>query len=74
MAARVRMRPILMTTLSSIMGFLPLAFAMGEGAEMLKPLAIAMIGGMSLSMLFSLIVIPVLYEEFKGKEVTVDLI
>ena len=53
MAARVRLRPILMTTLSSIFGFLPLAFAMGEGAEMLKPLAISMIGGMSLSMILA---------------------
>ncbi|MCD6354614.1 MAG: efflux RND transporter permease subunit, partial [Prolixibacteraceae bacterium] len=68
MAARVRLRPILMTTLSSIFGFIPLAFAMGEGTEMLKPLAISMIGGMSLSMLFSLFVIPVLYQSFNGKQ------
>ncbi|HYX08829.1 MAG TPA: efflux RND transporter permease subunit [Bacteroidales bacterium] len=66
MAARVRLRPILMTTLSSIFGFIPLAFAIGEGAEMLKPLAISMIGGMSLSILFSLFVIPILYQPFKG--------
>jgi CzcA family heavy metal efflux pump len=68
MAARVRLRPILMTTLSSIFGFIPLAFAIGEGAEMLKPLAISMIGGMSLSMIFSLFVIPVLYQSFKGRK------
>ncbi len=67
MAGEVRLRPILMTTLSSIFGFIPLAFAFGEGAEMLKPLAISMIGGMSLSMIFSLFVIPVLYQSFKGK-------
>ncbi len=72
MAGRVRLRPILMTTLSSIFGFLPLAFAMGEGAEMLKPLAISMIGGMSLSMLFSLFVIPVLYQSFKGKKMKIS--
>ncbi len=66
MAGRVRLRPILMTTLSSIFGFLPLAFAMGEGAEMLKPLAISMIGGMSLSMVFSLFVIPILYQSFNS--------
>lgn len=67
MAGRVRLRPILMTTLSSIFGFIPLAFSLGEGAEMLKPLAISMIGGMSLSMIFSLFVIPVLYYSFNKK-------
>jgi multidrug efflux pump subunit AcrB len=68
MASRVRLRPILMTTLSSIFGFLPLAFAMGEGAEMLKPLAVSMIGGMSLSMIFSLFVIPTLYQSFNRQK------
>ena len=61
MAGRVRLRPILMTTLATIFGFLPLALALGEGSEMLQPLAVAMIGGMGLSMLFSLLVIPGLY-------------
>lgn len=61
MAGRVRLRPILMTTLATIFGFLPLALAIGEGSEMLQPLAVAMIGGMGLSMLFSLLVIPGLY-------------
>ncbi len=61
-ASRVRLRPILMTTLSTIFGFLPLALAMGEGAEMLQPLAVSMIGGMSVSMILSLLVIPALYE------------
>jgi len=61
MAGQVRMRPILMTMLATIFGFLPLAFAMGEGSEMLQPLAISMIGGMSLSMFLSLLIIPGLY-------------
>ncbi|NOZ62224.1 MAG: efflux RND transporter permease subunit [Calditrichaeota bacterium] len=61
MAGRVRLRPILMTTLATIFGFLPLALAIGEGSEMLQPLAISMIGGMSLSMVLSLLVIPGLY-------------
>ncbi|NOY37232.1 MAG: efflux RND transporter permease subunit [Chlorobi bacterium] len=60
-AGRVRMRPILMTMLATIFGFLPLALAMGEGSEMLQPLAVSMIGGMSLSMFLSLLVIPGLY-------------
>lgn len=61
MAGKIRFRPILMTTLSTIFGFLPLALALGEGAEMLKPLAISMIGGMSVSMFLSLLIIPALY-------------
>ena len=61
MAGKVRMRPILMTMLATIFGFLPLAFALGEGSEMLQPLAVSMIGGMSLSMFLSLLVIPGLY-------------
>ncbi len=60
-AGQVRLRPILMTTFSTIFGFLPLALAWGEGAEMLQPLAISMIGGMSLSMVLSLLIIPALY-------------
>jgi multidrug efflux pump subunit AcrB len=60
-AGRVRMRPILMTMFSTIFGFLPLALAMGEGSEMLQPLAVSMIGGMSLSIFLSLLVIPGLY-------------
>ncbi len=61
MAGKVRMRPILMTMLATILGFLPLAFAMGTGSEMLQPLAISMIGGMSLSVFLSLLIIPALY-------------
>ncbi len=61
MAGRVRMRPILMTMLATIFGFLPLALALGEGSEMLQPLAVSMIGGMSLSLFLSLLIIPGLY-------------
>jgi CzcA family heavy metal efflux pump len=60
-AGKVRLRPILMTTLSTIFGFLPLALAFGEGSEMLKPLAISMIGGMTISTFLSLLIIPGLY-------------
>jgi CzcA family heavy metal efflux pump len=61
MAGKVRFRPILMTTLATIFGFLPLALSIGEGSEMLQPLAMSMIGGMSISMFLSLLVIPGLY-------------
>jgi multidrug efflux pump subunit AcrB len=66
MAGKVRLRPILMTTLATIFGFLPLALSLGEGSEMLQPLAISMIGGMSISMFLSLLVIPGLYRVVNG--------
>ncbi len=68
MAGRVRMRPILMTMLSTIFGFLPLAYGIGEGSEMLRPLAFSMIGGMSLSLFLSLLVIPGMYWIVNGKK------
>jgi CzcA family heavy metal efflux pump len=60
-AGRRRLRPILMTALAAITGMLPLAFALGAGSQMLQPLAIAVIGGLLISMLLSLMVTPVVY-------------
>jgi CzcA family heavy metal efflux pump len=60
-AGRIRVRPILMTTLCTLFGLLPLALGIGSGAELQKPLAIAVIGGLSLSMLVTLVIMPVLY-------------
>jgi multidrug efflux pump subunit AcrB len=60
-AGRKRLRPILMTTLGAILALLPLALGLGAGAAMQKPLAIAVIGGLSGSMLFTLVIAPVLY-------------
>jgi len=60
-AARLRLRPIIMTTLSTVAGMLPLALGWGDGAEMLQPLAITVIWGLSFSMLVSLVLIPVTY-------------
>jgi multidrug efflux pump subunit AcrB len=60
-AARLRLRPILMTTLTTVMGMLPLALGWGEGAEMLQPLAVALISGLSMSLLVTLVLIPLLY-------------
>jgi CzcA family heavy metal efflux pump len=64
-AGRRRLRPILMTALATIFGMLPLAFGAGSGAQLLQPLAIAVIGGVSISMLLSLLVTPVLYYRLK---------
>nr|HPN55887.1 efflux RND transporter permease subunit [Candidatus Omnitrophota bacterium] len=59
--AALRVRPILMTSLTTIIGLLPLVFGWGEGLEMLKPLAITVVGGLSVSMLLTLFVIPSIY-------------
>jgi multidrug efflux pump subunit AcrB len=60
-AARVRLRPILMTTLCTLFGLLPLAVGLGAGAELQKPLALAVIGGLSLSTLITLYLVPTAY-------------
>lgn len=60
-AARLRLRPILMTTLTTVVGMLPLALAWGQGAEMLQPLAITIVSGLSFSMLVSLLLVPSCY-------------
>lgn len=59
--AQLRLRPILMTTLSTVCGMLPLAMGWGEGAEMLQPLAVTLIYGLSMSLLVTLLLIPLLY-------------
>jgi multidrug efflux pump subunit AcrB len=60
-AAQRRLRPIVMTAIAAICGMLPLAFALGAGSQMLQPLAIAVIGGILVSVVLSLIVTPVVY-------------
>lgn len=57
----VRLRPIIMTTASTILGMLPLALGLGTGGELRQPMAVAIIGGLITSSLLSLIVVPVLY-------------
>jgi HAE1 family hydrophobic/amphiphilic exporter-1 len=60
--ARSRLRPIAMTTMCTLFGFLPLALAFGEGAEVRSPMAITVIGGLLVSTLLTLVVIPVVYD------------
>ncbi len=63
-AGRTRLRPILMTTLAMIFGMLPLALAIGQGAEMRAPMARAVVGGLITSTILTLLVIPVVYTLF----------
>ena len=67
--AALRVRPILMTSLTTIIGLLPLVFGWGEGLEMLKPLAVTVVGGLSVSMLLTLFVIPCVYTNFHKSKV-----
>ena len=60
-AARTRLRPILMTTLSTVFGVLPIALGLGAGAESRKPLGAAVVGGMIFSTVLTLIAVPVVY-------------
>ena len=69
-AARRRLRPIVMTALATVAGMLPLAFAIGAGSQMLQPLAIAVIGGVLISMVLSLIITPAVHFYLSGENGT----
>ncbi|MEC8932203.1 MAG: efflux RND transporter permease subunit, partial [Candidatus Latescibacterota bacterium] len=60
-AGRLRFRPILMTTATTILALLPMALGLGEGAEIRAPMAITVIGGLLVSTILTLVVIPVVY-------------
>ncbi len=60
-AGGIRFRPIMMTTLTTVFGMMPLAIGLGEGAELMRPLAIAVVGGLLISTLLTLFIIPSLY-------------
>jgi CzcA family heavy metal efflux pump len=66
-AARVRLRPILMTTLCTLFGLLPLALGLGAGSELQKPLALAVIGGLALSTPITLFMVPTLLVAIRGR-------
>jgi CzcA family heavy metal efflux pump len=71
-AGRVRFRPILMTSLATILGLLPLAFGFGPGAQMQQPLAIAVIGGLTVNMLITRLLIPVGYLVLRGRQAAAE--
>ena len=66
-AAQRRLRPIVMTAIAAVCGMLPLAFGLGAGSQMLQPLAIAVIGGLLISVVLSLIVTPAIYYRLTRK-------
>jgi CzcA family heavy metal efflux pump len=67
-AGRLRLRPILMTTLTTVVGMLPLAIGLGEGSEMLQPLAITIVSGLSFSVLVTLVLVPITYLLVHGRD------
>jgi HAE1 family hydrophobic/amphiphilic exporter-1 len=67
-AGRTRLRPILITKVTTILGLLPMALGFGEGAEIRAPMAITVIGGLTIATLLTLIVIPVMYATLDRKE------
>jgi HAE1 family hydrophobic/amphiphilic exporter-1 len=61
-AGRVRLRPIIMTTVTTVFGLLPMALGIGRGSDLRAPLAITVIGGISVATLLTLIIVPVVYQ------------
>jgi CzcA family heavy metal efflux pump len=73
-AARIRLRPILMTTLCTLVGLLPLALAIGAGSEMQRPLAIAVIGGLALSTPITLYLVPTVLLAVRGRNYKLEAV
>ena len=71
-AAKTRLRPIVMTTLTTVLGLLPMALGFGEGAEIRTPMAVTVIFGLLFASLLTLILLPVLYSLFDNKKIPVD--
>jgi HAE1 family hydrophobic/amphiphilic exporter-1 len=66
-AGAERLRPILMTTATTVLGLLPMALGLGEGAELRAPLAVTVISGLLLATLLTLVVVPVIYTLLSGR-------
>ncbi len=74
-AAHLRLRPIMMTTLTTVLGLMPMAFGLGEGSEMRTPMAITVMGGLITSTLLTLLVVPVMYSLLdRRRDVSVDAV
>jgi multidrug efflux pump subunit AcrB len=68
-ASRVRMRPIVMTALATVVGLMPIALELGEGSEASAPLARAAVGGLAVSTVLTLVLVPAIYEALYARRV-----
>ncbi|MFW6227589.1 MAG: efflux RND transporter permease subunit, partial [Bacteroidota bacterium] len=68
-AGRSRLRPVLMTTLTTLLAMIPLAFSQAEGSEIWAPMGMAVIGGLSVSTLITLVFVPVVYTMFGSRRI-----
>ena len=66
-AGKSRLRPVLMTSLTTILGMLPMALGLGNGAELWQPMGIAIVGGLTFSTILTLVAVPILYYVFMGR-------
>ncbi|HOH55959.1 MAG TPA: efflux RND transporter permease subunit, partial [Paludibacteraceae bacterium] len=67
---RSRLRPVLMTTATTILGMIPLAISSSQGSEIWKPMAVTIIGGLTVSTILTLLIVPTLYAIFAGFGIT----
>ena len=65
-AGKSRLRPVLMTAITTILGMFPMALSIGEGSELWQPMGVAVIGGLTFSTILTLVVVPVMYSLFGG--------
>ena len=70
-AGRVRLRPIVMTTVTTVLGLVPMALGIGRGADLRAPLAIAVIGGLVVATALTLIVVPVVFQSLERLRISV---
>jgi HAE1 family hydrophobic/amphiphilic exporter-1 len=71
-SGKTRLRPILMTALTTILAMMPMAFGMGSGSEMMRPMAIVTVGGLVYGTLLTLVVVPCIYDIFNREKNMVD--
>ncbi len=70
LGGKSRLRPVLMTSLTTILGMVPMSLGIGEGSELWQPMGIAIVGGLTVSTLVTLVIVPVVYCVFASREVT----
>ena len=66
MGGKSRLRPVLMTSLTTVLGMLPMALGLGEGSEIWQPMGIAVVGGLLMSTIITLFIVPSLYAMLEG--------